>query len=257
MLFKMTRPYVGVSEFLKGQRNREGKLYFPEFDPGEYWSRRYLDWDKGNFTDDEIELFFDGDSSRAIAIPALDHETWRDANGKIKDEDNFGSDDEKKLRKMMEEKWSAQAEEGTAIHDVLQRFFSQTNNSRGGNPVYWYDLLTDENTSIRALHETRFVSLMKAKTGLKEEHIKEVLDYARELKTEIQARYGKGCTFYPEITLSAKLNKTFEGRDDLEILGRLDLLVVDENGYPQIIDYKTSPRPYDKYSSSKKLGFTY
>jgi hypothetical protein len=110
---------------------------------------------------------------------------------------------------MMEEKWSAQAEEGTAIHNVLQKFFSQTNNSRGGNPVFWYDLLTDENPSIRALHETRFISLMKTKTGFDESRIKEILEYARELKTEIQARYGKNCAFYPEITLSAKLNKEY------------------------------------------------
>jgi hypothetical protein len=118
----MKRPYVGVSEFLSGQRNRNGDLYFPEFKPGEYWLRRYLEWDKGNFTEDEINLFFDGDASRAIAIPARDHENWRKPDGEVKDE--FGSDEENRLRIMMEEKWSAQAEEGTAIHDVLQKFFS-------------------------------------------------------------------------------------------------------------------------------------
>ena len=51
---KAHRPYVGVSEFLKGQRNEKGVLYFPEFISGEYWSNRYMDWDKGKFTDDEL-----------------------------------------------------------------------------------------------------------------------------------------------------------------------------------------------------------
>ena len=65
---KMLRPYIGVTEFLRGQRNSKGHLYFPEFIEKEYWSRRFMDWADGKFTDDEIKLFFDGDSSKAAAI---------------------------------------------------------------------------------------------------------------------------------------------------------------------------------------------
>jgi RecB family exonuclease len=41
------------------------------------------------------------------------------------------------------------------------------------------------------------------------------------------------------------------------LLGRIDLLVIDKNGYPQVIDYKTSPKLYKDYASAKQLGFTY
>lgn len=102
---KAHRPYVGVSEFLKGQRNKDGKLYFPEFISGEYWANRYMEWDKGNFTDDEISLFFDGDESKTVAIPVGNYNNWRDSKGVIKEE--FGSDEQKRLRKMMEDKWQA------------------------------------------------------------------------------------------------------------------------------------------------------
>ena len=63
--------------------------------------------------------------------------------------------------------------------------------------------------------------------------------------------------FFPEITLSSELNKTYDGRDDLKLLGRVDLLVIDKEGTPHIIDYKTSPKYYEDYSSPKKLNFTY
>ena len=51
--------------------NRLGKLYFPEFIPKNYWSNRFYEWAKGpdKFTDDEINVFFDGDRSKAVAIP--------------------------------------------------------------------------------------------------------------------------------------------------------------------------------------------
>jgi hypothetical protein len=68
-MLKLKRPYVGVSEFLSGQHNEEGHLYFPEFIEGEYWSRRFIRWGVKDFTDDEIELFFDGDKDKAVEIP--------------------------------------------------------------------------------------------------------------------------------------------------------------------------------------------
>jgi hypothetical protein len=44
-LIKLKRPLVGVTEFLSGQRNSiDNKLYFPEFNEGEYWSRRFNAW---------------------------------------------------------------------------------------------------------------------------------------------------------------------------------------------------------------------
>ena len=37
----------------------------------------------------------------------------------------------------------------------------------------------------------------------------------------------------------------------------IDLLVIDNKGNSHIIDYKTSPKPYNKYSEAKKLAFSY
>lgn len=245
---KAHRPYVGVSEFLKGQRNKDGKLYFPEFIPGEYWANRYMEWDKGNFTDDEISLFFDGDESKAVAIPVGNYNNWRDSNGVIKEE--FGSDEQKRLRKMMEDKWQAQANIGTEIHNVLQLYFTEIKSGENKGKL-WAEVLKE--------NPGKWTSIFKnnIKTSLPNERIDEILEYAASLKKEIEQRYGENCVYYPEFTLSSELNKPFENRDDLHLLGRIDLLVIDEAGRPQIIDYKTSPKIYDDYSTAKKLGFTY
>ena len=245
---KAHRPYVGVSEFLKGQRNEKGVLYFPEFISGEYWSNRYMDWDKGKFTDDEINLFFNGDKDAVTPIAVGNYNDWRDAKGVIKDD--FGTNEQKRLRKMMEEKWKSQAELGTEIHNVLQLYFTEIKSGENKGKL-WADVIKE--------NPGKWTSIFKnnVKANLPQERIDEIINYAIALKEEIEQKYGNNCIYFPEFTLSAELNKSFEGREDLHLLGRIDLLIIDGEGHPQIIDYKTSPKIYDDYSSAKKLGFTY
>ena len=64
-ILKMTRPYVGVSEFLMDQRNDEGELWVPTFTT-EYWAKQYLNWSQGIYSKDEKDAFFDGDDIHAI-----------------------------------------------------------------------------------------------------------------------------------------------------------------------------------------------
>lgn len=40
-------------------------------------------------------------------------------------------------------------------------------------------------------------------------------------------------------------------------MGIIDLLILDKNGVPHILDYKTSPKGYKDYASAKKLAFMY
>ena len=192
---KAHRPYVGVSEFLKGQRNKDGKLYFPEFISGEYWANRYMEWDKGNFTDDEISLFFDGDESKIVAIPVGNYNNWRDSNGVIKEE--FGSDEQKRLRKMMEDKWQAQANIGTEIHNVLQLYFTEIKSGENKGKL-WAEVLKE--------NPGKWISIFKnnVKASLPSERIDEILEYATSLKKEIEQRYGKNCIYYSEFTLSSE-----------------------------------------------------
>lgn len=254
-MLKMERPYVGVSEFLAGQRNVENKLYFPEFIPQEYWSRRYHEWAKGNFSDDEIAIFFDGDKSKVVPVPLGNAQDWKE-NGKLKED--FGTDEQKRLRDLMQDKWEHQAKYGTEIHNVLQKFFSKSGDAN--NPkTLWYKLLEDP--KIAGMQKANFIKALRDNGDITDvttdANIDKILEYAKELKTSLEAQFGKDLLFYPEFTLSADLNKEYEGRTDLKLLGRVDLLVVDSNGIPHIVDYKTSPKQYENYSTAKTLNFTY
>lgn len=251
-VLRMKRPYVGVSEFLNGQKNSEGKLYFPNFIPENFWSERYYEWAKGNFTEDEIKVFFDGDETKTIPIPLGNDKDWRNSTGDLKED--FGTDEQKKLRDMMTDKWAAQAQYGTELHNIMQLYFTKT-----GGDNYWYENLTDP--KIAGMQKSQFIKHLRDNKLISDDitdaNISEVLNYAEELRVSLQTQFGDGLMFFPEITLSADLNKTYDGRDDLKLLGRVDLLVIDKDGIPHIIDYKTSPKNYEDYNSAKKLNFTY
>lgn len=265
-LIKLNRPFVGVTEFLSGQRNTlTGELYFPEFRENEYWDHRYNAWtnakkatkkdNSDGFTQDEIDLFFNGKESEITAIPLGDPNTWKNSKGEYIE--NFGSDEQNTLRKQMQTKWEKQAQYGTELHNVIEKYFSKTSN--GNN---WSDLLEGPQGNFQL---SNFIDNLRKSNRISDittdQKVKEVLEYAKQLKQEIVTKYGSGkaenITFFPEFTLSAKLNKQFEGKDGMTIVGRVDLLFLDEKGYPHVVDYKTSPKTYEDYNSAKKLGFTY
>lgn len=248
-MLKMERPFVGVSEFLSGQRNYEGKLYFPEFIAQNYWAERYHEWAKGNFTEDEKELFFDNDDSKITPIPLGNPNDWRNQDGSYKE--TFGTNEQERLRDLMQNKWENQAKYGNEIHSILQLYFSSTEKNK------WFELLEGPQSG---MHKSNFIKKLRDSKLISnittDNIIEDTLKYAKDLRENLEKKYGD-VIYYPEMTLSAKLNKEYEGRNDLELLGRVDLLILDENGIPHIIDYKTSPKPIEKYSSAKQLNFTY
>ena len=247
-ILKATRPFVGVSEFMSGLRNNQGKLWFPEFTT-EYWANQYINWSNGIYTQDEIEIFFNGDKSKIYSLELGNQKEWRKPDGSLKD--TFGSVEQNKFRQLMEDKWKHQASYGNDIHAILQNYFSKTSSGK-----YRYELWDESPmqlaNSIKYLRKHNLIS-----NSMTDEKINSIITIAKELKDQLQTKYGKDCAFYPEITVSADLNHEYEGRDDLKVLGRLDLLVIDENGVPHIFDYKTSPKNYIDYASAKKLTFTY
>lgn len=259
-LILLHRPFVGVTEFLSGQRNSiTNNLYFPEFRKGDYWSERFYAWTKGKkatlsnnsdgFTQDEIDLFFDGDESKIVSIELGNPSTWKDTSGEFLDD--FGNDEQKRLRNLMIDKWEHQAKYGTEIHNVLEKYFSNTEKSN------WRTLLDG---SQQKMHLNNFITNLRNSGKITDvttnQKVEEIIEYAKQLKNEIETKFGE-VTYFPEYTLCANLNKVFQGRDDLQLTGRVDLLFLDKNGFPHIVDYKASPKQYEKYNSAKRLGFTY
>lgn len=152
------------------------------------------------------------------------------------------------MRNEMEEKWNKQAEIGTELHKILQLFFSTIKS--GANAGKLVGSMPDDFLLNIYLPNKINSELVSYKA------MKDTLQIAKELYNQITQLYGENCTFYPEFIISNKTTKSIEGDKDI-ILGMIDLLVVDEKGNAHIFDYKTSPKPYSKYSSAKELVYTY
>ena len=246
-MLKLKRPYVGVLECLSGTKNPvTGKYFFMEYRKNAYWQKRFHAWTLGKksvnsdhndgFTQDEIELFFNGDESKIKPVELGNPNDWPTDESDVE----FGTEEQKRLRSLMEEKWKAQATLGTEVHDVLQKLFSKYGDH------YWVDVVD--------LSPSKFAENFP---NIPEYKLNSIIEYAKNLRQEISNQLGQDCDFFPELAVSTKLTSPYEGNPNTKVLGRIDLLVIDSKGVPHVIDYKTSPKYYDDYSNPKITTFTY
>ena len=107
-LLRATRPYIGFSEFFKGQKNEKGDLMAPEFRPDDYWANRYMRWAVADYTDDEIQEFFGGDKDLAKSSPVElgNPIIWKRGDTYIP---GFGTSFQNDFRKQMNKRWKMQA----------------------------------------------------------------------------------------------------------------------------------------------------
>lgn len=215
-------PYIGVTKFLSGLRNSEGKLLFPQFREEEYWGRRYKNWKIGEFTKEEIEEFgFDENN-----LP------------KITDSSQYTD-----LRKQMENKWQIQGKTGTAIHSALSICFRK---SKGK-----YNFELNDSTLKRIITNNLNDN---DKQFINEKTIDQVIKYVKDLNHDLTNKFGEGCAFYPEFTVTQDTNDV---ANPTKLMGIIDLLIIDRSGKPHILDYKTSIHNYLDFGKAKRLAYSY
>lgn len=217
-------PYIGVNKFLSGLRNEAGQLLFPEFIEDEYWKRRYMNWKIGQFTDAEIEEFqLDKNNLPKITNP----------------------DQQKELRKQMTNKWQIQAKTGTAIHNILQICYQKNNG------VYNFELNDAELTNvINQKLESKNKQFITPKV------IQQTIKYAKKLNKDLTLKFGEGCAYYPEFVVTQDTNIIHKGTPT-KLMGIIDLLIIDSEGKPHILDYKTSIHDYSDFGIAKRTAYTY
>lgn len=224
-------PYIGVNKFLSGLTNAEGELLFPEFREEEYWNRRFAKWKNGDFTNP------DGTLNQA----EID-EFEIDINNPPKITDRKQAE---AMRDQITRKWKIQAKTGTAIHNVLQLFFSKNN----GEYNYLMSDLELKDHILKNLEKDNIQYLNDAT-------INETIAYARTLYKDLVNKFGDNLSFYPEFTISQDTNKV-ENSKPVTLLGIIDLLIVDSKGRTHILDYKTSIHDYKEFSGAKKNAYSY
>lgn len=246
------RPYMGVNEFLEGLTNSDDRLFYPEFVEKNYWTRRFLDWSEGKYTPDESELFGVPEQGG----PKLDiHPDLLKFEGD--DITSVSTDEQKKYRSLMENKWKNQALFGDVVHFIGQKLFSQIESGPNKGKM-WIDIVDTQRSLFDKQITPDKYDAEKAEIRKKftDAQITQAIKYFQTLKNNLEAKLGESnLVFIAEPAVLGTLNNTTKGVDQL--LGRIDLLVIDSKGNTHVVDYKTSPKPYTQYNSAKKLGYTY
>lgn len=251
--YNFRAPYIGVNRFLSGFKTEDDELLFPEFIPDNYWGTndrtkgRFGDWAKGEFNDAEKELF-------------SQVEGW-DVNNMPKVSDTHQQD---RLRGLIENKWEHQALIGDATHSVLELYFSKHESSTDDNIVYMKDALKNDPNVLNEFRNKLSSLTYKRKDGssikfndlMTDAQFIQALNKCKEIEQAVINKFGDDCLFYPEFKITGKIDTNVANGVDT-VMGIIDLLVIDKEGNPQIVDYKTSIHDYDHFNSAKKLAYTY
>lgn len=223
-------PYIGVNKFLSGLTNEAGELLFPEFREQNYWEGRYKKWKEGDFTDNKRQL-----NQSEIDEFGIDPSN----PPKITDRKQAEA-----MKEQMKRRWEAQAKTGTAIHNILQLFFTKDENGR-----YNFELSNVELREVINKYLER-----KNKPYLNEKTIRQTIEYARNLHKDLINKFGDNLSFYPEFAVTSETNDL---NNPTTLFGIIDLLIVDSEGHVHILDYKTSVHSYAEFGTPKKTAYSY
>lgn len=264
--------YKPITKFLQGLTNVDGSLLFPEMIKDNFFAERTKYWVQGKFTPRELETL-----EGAMQLK-------RNGNNEILPPDHIDTETLKEIRSIMEDKWDAEAKIGSAIHKVCQTFFSKfhksdTEHFDPNNPDRIKGMILQPKTLLQEIKNwSKFGNNQDVQNLLTEAQQLQVIEFCTNLVRSIMdmwpahSKTKAGVSdylFYPELTVKAAAKNPATG-EDTNLIGVIDLLVIDPNGVPHIIDYKVSPADYykqstkesrivdpDEYSAAKVLGFEY
>lgn len=255
-------PYMGVNEFLEGLTDEDDRLFFPEFIEHNYWTKRFIDWSNGEYTSDEAQLF----GVPEHRGPKLDlhpdlmsfkaKESW--TSDELRESFNkVSTKEQRELRAKMENRWKNQALFGDIIHFIGQKLFSEVQSGQFQGKTWMEVVDIDRDLFMLQIQPDRYDSEKRPiREKFTDEQIQQAIDYFKSLKAKLETTLGDtNLKFIPEPAAMGQLDKTM--KDVNFLIGRIDLLVIDSNGNAHVVDYKTSPKPYNQYAKAKKLGYTY
>ena len=227
-------PNAGVSDFIKELRNSEGGLIFPLFKPDEYWNHVRKELKEGDFTQhfkDYVPYIFEQNADGTYNTHPIE------------------SDEEfKQVRQKIESIWKQQGLIGTVVHDIFDIFQKNYENKSLDESEIKKILESDSNAYKKLLKD------FNNDITTNDTFIKNVIDRAIEFNEELKKQFGDNLMVIPEVTIRGAAIIDNKG---VKITGRMDLLVITPEGEINIIDYKCSPKPYNKYDDAKKLTFEY
>lgn len=231
---KVEKPYIGVTEFLNSFKAWDDSPLFPIFIDENFWFNKMNQWKDGLFADEE-ELILLGTK---LDDPTQETSITQNGNVYVKGKPITDQNVLNEAQKLLIEKWKVQNLAGIDVHEVLRYYFSQDENKKQIRGEQDHDSLVKQ------------ITRKKLVPNLSEESVRQVLLICEHLKTTLREQFPD-CSFWPEFTISTQLD------DGRSILGRIDLVVIDNQGIPHIIDFKTSPKSYSNFNRAKVRTFYY
>lgn len=262
-------PYIGVTTAISRMRQDDGKTRLtPEFITENLIKDIYNSIKDGSYD----KKYNEDDLSAILGSMTMDEFMKMPEDMAIK-----------KINDTLVEKWKFQGDFGNAIHDVLQCYFS-------GITDINRETVAIKNIRNRNLKRSELIRLVRKgfdtesiKNGgntimngqhidgisekmLSDKVIYSILEYAEKLHENINARFEDPMIIsefpvYDESEVEVYDLKTGE-KKLMKMIGSIDLLVIDKNGVPHIIDYKTTTKSYQEMSrygtvNAKVRTYTY
>lgn len=127
--------------------------------------------------------------------------------------------------------WEKLAKLGTGVHAVAEIYFN--------NPEIDQETLK---SLIKGHKDFRDLNI--------EKNLPELIDYVKNIHRKLKIKHGENAKFIPEVKLRTEDNF-------IPIVGKIDLIVVDDKGIPHIYDFKASPVKHSDFKQVKTLTFDY
>ena len=131
--------------------------------------------------------------------------------------------------------WKTLAKMGTGIHAVMEDYFN--------------NLGISQTELINSVREKLSRNPETAQLNINDNQLIQLIDFAKNVHKQIASRYSDSIII-PEIKIVSK-----DG--PYQIVGKIDLLVIDKKGDLHVFDFKTSPTNYNDYNKVKNITHDY
>lgn len=116
--------------------------------------------------------------------------------------------------------------------------------------------MTDYGTEIHAIYEA-VIAGKPIPTTLPEHIRNQAVVDCNNLLEHLRAVHGKNCKFLSEVPLiSSEISETYKNSID-SINGRADLIVIDEDGFAHIYDFKVSRKDVGSWQEQRNDKIAY
>lgn len=248
-----------VTAALKAYRDDDGDILFPLFNSENYWKHKLKDWES-------LEYWTKGIRDRKGNLSQATDEEIQAVFGDIKREDITKvptKDQMNKGREVVSHVWMMQSFMGSAVHRMYKFYWDLINKTKGHatpeqikaamEEALDYDLVRNPKSD-----DLKKFSGLKFSDIIKESVVNDITTLCVRTYDELKRQFGDDIHIMAEKSAMVEI-PDFEhpGTGNINLVGNLDLIVLDSKGNTHIIDYKTSPKPYSRFNSAKIRTYHY